>query len=94
MSIFDQEALRKAGKVFCGECRHFERGSTPEGIGFCALTKNRKAFVTETNKNIPDRQGLPPDTNPDKGYAVCFPMAPRTCLKFEESSPIQHGEIP
>lgn len=83
MSIFDKEALRKAGKVFCGECRHFEPGSTLEGIGFCAVTKSRTVFVKETNRSVPDRQGLPPDTNPDKGYAACFPMAPRVCAKFE-----------
>jgi len=25
-----------------------------------------------------------PDTNPDHGYAACFPMAPRVCGKFQE----------
>ena len=85
MSIFDKEALRKAGKVFCGECQHFEPGFTAKGIGFCALTKGRTVLVRETNRNVPDRQGLPPDPNPDSGYPACFPMAPRVCAKFQST---------
>ncbi|WP_215889371.1 hypothetical protein [Acidithiobacillus ferrooxidans] len=83
MSFFDKETLRKAGKVFCGECQHFEPGITAKGVGFCALTKNRTVLVKETNRNVPDRQGLPPDPNPDIGYPACFPMAPRACAKFQ-----------
>jgi len=85
MQLFlSKEELCKTGKVFCEDCQHFEPGSTPSGLGFCALTKNRQVRVEETGKTVPDRQGLPPDTNPDHGYAACFPMAPRVCGKFQE----------
>ncbi|OCX67884.1 hypothetical protein [Acidithiobacillus thiooxidans] len=81
-----KEELRKSGKVFCEDCQHFESGSTPGGLGFCALTKNRQARVEETGKTVSDRQGLPPDTTPELGCAACYPMAPRVCGKFRERS--------
>ncbi len=83
MSVFDQESLRKSGKVFCEDCRHFEPGSRHGELGFCALTKNRQVRVEESGKTVPDRQGLPPDTNPNNGYAACFPKAPRICAKYQ-----------
>ncbi|MDR7926468.1 hypothetical protein RIE95_05590 [Acidithiobacillus thiooxidans] len=81
-----KEELRKTGKVYCEGCQHFEPGSTPGGLGFCALTKNRQARVEETGRMVPDRQGLPPDTTPELGCAACFPMAPRVCGKYRDRS--------
>ncbi len=87
MSLFlTKEELHKLGKVVCEDCRHFEAGSTPGGLGFCALTKNRQIRVEESGKTVPDRQGLPPDTNPNNGYAACFPKAPRVCDKYRHKA--------
>jgi hypothetical protein len=84
MSLFlTKEELHKLGKVVCEDCRHFEAGSTPGGLGFCALTQNRVSRVEESGKTVPDRQGLPPDTNPNNGYAACYPRAPRMCGKYQ-----------
>ncbi|MHB8252040.1 hypothetical protein [Acidithiobacillus sp.] len=84
MSLFlTKEELQKYGKVVCEDCRHFEPGATTGGLGFCALTKNRRIRVEESGKTVPDRQGLPPDTNPNNGYAACFPKAPRVCGKYQ-----------
>lgn len=84
MKLFcTKEELHQAGKVVCEDCRHFEPGPTPGGLGFCALTKNRQIRVEESGKTVPDRQGLPPDTNPDHGYAACFPRSPRICAKYQ-----------
>ncbi|WP_226831210.1 hypothetical protein [Acidithiobacillus thiooxidans] len=77
------EMLHKSGKVICEDCQHFEAGPTPGGLGFCALTKNRMTRVEDGGKSVPDRQGLPPDTNPNIGYAACYPWAPRTCVKYQ-----------
>jgi hypothetical protein len=74
--------LQKTGKVACEDCQHFIPGPTQGGVGFCALTQNRMIRVEESGKTVPDRQGLPPDTNPDHGYAACFPRAPRVCDKY------------
>ncbi len=84
MTVSDKERLRKSGRAFCEDCRHFEFGPTPGGLGLCALTKIRQIRVEETGKTVPDRQGLPPDTNPNNGFAACFPKAPRICAKHQE----------
>lgn len=70
-----------SGKVRCGTCQHFIAGSTPGGLGFCALTMQRQTHTAGQSR--PDRQGLPPDTSPAAGYAACFPMAPRTCDSYQ-----------
>lgn len=83
MSLFPtKEELHQAGKVECEDCQHFIPGPTPGGLGFCAITQNRVLRVEESGKTVPDRQGLPPDTNPDHGYAACFPKSPRMCDKY------------
>ena len=84
MTVSDKERLQKSGKVFCEDCRHFEFGPTPGGLNLCDLTKIRQIRVEETGKTVPDRQGLPPDTNPNNGFAACFPKAPRICAKHQE----------
>lgn len=73
-----------AGKVACHFCRHFVPGTTPNGLGFCALTQNRVSTAEGGRPPTPDRQGLPPDTNPNLGCAACFPYAPRVCEKYQE----------
>ncbi len=88
--------LQQSSKVTCEDCQHFIAGPTQGGIGFCALTQNRVSRVEaplapaqrreESGKTVPDRQGLPPDTNPNNGYAACFPKAPRVCAKFQVAS--------
>ena len=80
--FFTKEELHQAGKVVCEDCQHFIAGPTPGGLGFCALTQNRVSRVEESGKTVPDRQGLPPDTNPNNGYAACSPKAPRVCDKY------------
>ncbi len=74
--------LQKTGKVACEDCQLFIPGPTQGGLGFCAITQNRVLRVEESGKTVPDRQGLPPDTNLDHGYAACFPKAPRLCDKY------------
>ncbi len=87
MSLFlTKEELRQLGKVVCEDCQHFIAGPTSGGLGFCALTQNRVLRVEESGKTVPDRQGLPPDTNPNNGYAACFPRAPRICGKYQARS--------
>ncbi len=81
--FFTKEELRQLGKVVCEDCQHFIAGPTLGGLGFCALTQNRVLRVEESGKTVPDRQGLPPDTNPNNGYAACFPSAPRICGKYQ-----------
>lgn len=59
MQLFQtKEEIRKTGKVFCEDCQSFEPGSTPSGLGFCALTKNRQMRVEETGKTVPRPPGL------------------------------------
>lgn len=70
--FFTKEELHQAGKVVCEDCQHSIAGPTPGGLGFCALTQNRVLRVEESGKTVPDRQGLPPDTNPNNGCRV-FP---------------------
>ena len=93
MSVFDKETLRKSGKVFCEDCRHFEPGPTSGGLGFCTITKNRQIRVEETSKMVPDRQGLPPDTNQKSGYAACFPSAPRVCANYQVTHETGEGVV-
>jgi hypothetical protein len=59
-----KEELRKAGKVFCEDCQHFESGSTPGGLGFCALTKN-------------DRRGWKKPVKPFRTARDCRPTQPQ-----------------
>ncbi len=73
-------------KVRCGDCQHFVAGATRYGVGFCALTLQRQSQTTATGQPRPDRQGLPPDTRPASGYAVCFPMAPRICESYQRKA--------
>ena len=54
------------------------------GLGFCRLTMERMLYVSEARKQVPDRQGLPPETNERYGYAACFPNAPRICAQFSD----------